>query len=456
MENKSMHGTKKILVLGAGLVARPLVNYILERPGFEVIVATRTVRKAEALIANNPHGRALALDAMADHQGLKKAVQEADLVVSLLPAIHHVMVAEICLENHKPMVTTSYVSPKMAALDTRAKEAGLIFMNEAGLDPGIDHMTAMKIFDEAGEKGGRITGFISYCGGLPAPEANTNPFGYKFSWSPRAVLLAAKNPAHFLRNGKEIKVPSKDLFLSCEKVTIPGLGDFEGYPNRDSMSYIDMYKLGSIETMFRGTLRNLTHCESWKQIVDLGLLDEEVTYELSGKTYRGFMAEFLGVPQEQVEREISSRLKVPPNSLLITKLQWLGFLGNDPISLTKACALDILANRLNEKLQYEKGERDMIILQHEVTVAYPSTGKKERLFSTLIDYGIPDGDSAMARTVSLPAAIVTRMILDGEISLTGVHIPVKKEIYEPVIKELMGLGISFQERTERIGDSPSF
>jgi saccharopine dehydrogenase (NADP+, L-glutamate forming) len=450
MEKDTKHPQKKLLLLGAGLVAKPLVNYFFDRTGFEVIIATRTVKKAEDLIGKHPRGRALALDALADPQGLKKAVEESDLVVSLLPAVHHVMVAEMCLEAGKPMVTTSYVSPKMAALDARAREKELIFMNEVGLDPGIDHMTAMKLFHEAGEKGGRILGFISYCGGLPAPEANTNPFGYKFSWSPRAVLLAAKNPAHFLRSGKEVKVPSKDLFLSCEKVNIPGLGEFEGYPNRDSMSYIEKYSLGSVETMFRGTLRNLTHCESWKQIVDLGLLDEEVHYDLSGKTYRGFMAEFLGVSQEHIEKEIASRLNVGADSLLLSKLRWLGFLGNDPIPLTKACALDILACRLNEKLQYEKDERDMIILQHDVAVEYPSTGKRERLLSTLIDFGIPGGDSAMARTVSLPAAIVSRMILDGEISLTGVHIPVQKEIYVPVIKELQELGISFQEKKEAL------
>ncbi len=447
MEKERKH-EKAVLVLGAGLVARPLVRYFFEKTGYEVIIATRTVKKAEDLIENHPRGRAIALDAMSDPESLGKAVKEADLVISLLPAVHHVKVAELCLEAHKPMVTTSYVSAKMTEFHQKAQELGLLFLNEMGLDPGIDHMTAMKLFDEAARKGGRITGFISYCGGLPAPEANTNPFGYKFSWSPRAVLLAAKNPAHFLRDGREVKVPSKDLFLSCEKVTIPGLGEFEGYPNRDSMSYLEKYNLSGLKTMFRGTLRNLTHCETWKKIVDLGLLDEEKLYELSGKTYRGFMAEFLGVTEELVEKEIASRLKISPDSMVLKKLQWLGFFGNDRIALKKACALDVLSHRLNEKLSYEKGERDLIILQHDVTVDYPSTGKRERLLSTLIDYGIPNGDSAMARTVSLPAAIGARMILDGEISLTGVHIPVKKELYEPIIKELTGLGISFEERTE--------
>ncbi|MDQ7825312.1 MAG: saccharopine dehydrogenase C-terminal domain-containing protein [Candidatus Eremiobacteraeota bacterium] len=441
---------KKVLLLGAGLVAKPLVRYFFEKTGHEVIIATRTVKKADDLIEGHPRGRALALDALADAGGLKKAVQEADLVISLLPAVHHLIVAEQCLEAGKPLVTTSYVSPGMAALHDEARQAGLLFLNEMGLDPGIDHMTAMKLFDEAAGKGGRITGFISYCGGLPAPEANTNPFGYKFSWSPRAVLLAAKRPAHFLRDGKEVKVSSEDLFLNCEKVVIPGLGEFEGYPNRDSMSYLATYNLTGMKTMFRGTLRNKTHCESWKQIVDLGLLDEEKLHDLPGKTYRQFMAELLGVTEEHVEKEMASRLKISKDSLLIQKLEWLGFLGSDMIPLQEACALDVLSHRLNEKLKYEKGERDMVVLQHEVTVEYPSEKRSERRFSTLIDYGIPHGDSAMARTVSLPAAIASRMILDGEVSLTGVHIPVQKEFYEPVLAELQDLGILFEERTAEL------
>ncbi|HDT14536.1 MAG TPA: saccharopine dehydrogenase, partial [Candidatus Aminicenantes bacterium] len=240
----------KVLVLGAGLVARPLVRYLLERPGLAVTVADVEAGRAEALVAGHTRGAAEVLD-IADRAALSAAIERADLVVSLVPYTFHPLIAELAVESGRPMVTASYVSPAMRALDERAKAKGVILLNELGLDPGIDHMEAMRIIHEAHEAGRSVLGFTSWCGGLPAPEANTNPFGYKFSWSPRGVLLASKNSARFLKDGRIVTIPAAELFARPETIGIPGLGDFEGYPNRDSVAYRETYGIPEALTVLR-------------------------------------------------------------------------------------------------------------------------------------------------------------------------------------------------------------
>ncbi|MEE9501776.1 MAG: saccharopine dehydrogenase C-terminal domain-containing protein, partial [Candidatus Aminicenantaceae bacterium] len=243
---------KKILILGAGLVAKPLVRYLLDQPDFKVVVATRTVSKAIKLIDNHPKGTAKTLN-LKNEEGLRDEVKDADLVISMVPYAFHTLVARFCIEFKKQMVTTSYVSDEMKALDGDAKNAGILILNEIGLDPGIDHMEAMRIIHEVEAKGGEITSFISYCGGLPAPEANTNPFGYKFSWSPIGVLLAGKNSAKYIKDGEVVDISSEELFDNYEIWPIEGLGDFEAYPNRDSVPYVELYGIQSTKTMLRGT-----------------------------------------------------------------------------------------------------------------------------------------------------------------------------------------------------------
>jgi len=441
---------ENILVLGAGLVARPLIRYLLYQPDYKVRVASRTVSKAEKLIANHPRGEAIPLNVQ-DTKALKELVSCSDLVVSLVPYTYHPIVAEICIESKKPMVTTSYVSDAMRALDEKAKRAGVIILNEMGLDPGIDHMSAMRIIHRVWNNGGRVVSFYSYCGGLPAPEANTNPLGYKLSWSPRGVVLAGRNSARYLKDGKEVSVPSYELFTHYWMVSIEGLGEFEAYPNRDSIPYIEKYGLSGIETMYRGTLRNPGWCDTWKKIVDLGLLDD-AEYEIKGLTYAGLIRRLIDSSSEKdLKGELARYLKIDEDSKIMERLEWLGLLEEEPIPLEKGSNLDVLAHRLQEKLQYEEGERDMIILQHEFVIEYPGN-HKERILSTLIDFGIPSGDTAMARTVSLPAAIGARLIVEGKISLSGVQIPVVSEIYEPVLRELEKQGISFKERVEEFKD----
>ena len=439
---------KKILILGAGLVARPLVRYLLDQPDFRVEVASRTVSKAEKLIEGHPRGVAKELN-LKNEEILKEEISKTDLAISLVPYAFHPKVAEFCIAFKKHMVTTSYVSEAMKKLDDAAKKAGILILNEVGLDPGIDHMEAMRIIHEAEVKGGVIDGFISYCGGLPAPEANTNPFGYKFSWSPIGVLLAGKNSAEFLMDGKDVFISSEKLFESYVIKNIPGLGDFEAYPNRNSTPYIELYGIPKTKTMLRGTLRNLGWCKTIKKMVDLGLLDQ-TEKDWMGMTYSGFLRRVMNSPAEKdLKKALAAAIKLEPDDPVIKRFEWLGLLSDEKLTLEKGSALDIIGARMIEKLKFEPGERDLIILQHQFDVTY-SGSKKERITSTLIDYGIPYGDSAMARTVGLPAAIGTRLILQGKIKEKGVHIPVRPEIYKPILKELKTMGISFTEKKEKI------
>jgi saccharopine dehydrogenase (NADP+, L-glutamate forming) len=437
---------KNVLVLGAGMVAKPLVDYLLARPGFRVAVASRTVAKAEALVAARERGAARALD-VRDGERVDAEVAAADLVISFVPYAHHVTVAERCLAHGKPLVTTSYVGDEMRALDSRARQAGVLLLNEIGLDPGIDHMSAMKIIRGMQGRGGRVTSFRSYCGGLPAPEANTNPWGYKFSWSPRAVITASRNAARYLECGREVNVPGEELFADCRVVDVPGAGEFECYPNRDSLPYIETCGLAGVETMFRGTLRNLGWCGTWLILSRLGFLDDRPR-KFGGSSYAEFTAGVLNSSGEDVRKKFAARAGVGEDDDVVARMEWLGFFSDEAVPQAEAAPIDVLGARLAAKCPYAEGERDMIVLHHDFAADYG--GRGERVTSTLIDFGAPGGDSAMARTVSLPAAIAARLILEGEIALAGVRIPVVPEIYEPVLAELETLGIRCVERREAL------
>jgi len=440
----------RILVLGAGLVARPLVQYLLDQPDFQVTVASRTVEKARALIGDRPNGRALAFDIEREPERLDDLVAQADLAVSMLPYIHHLQVAHACLRHRRHLVTTSYVKDEMRALDSAARQAGVLFLNEIGLDPGIDHMSAMRIIDRVHANGGRVVSFRSYCGGLPAPEANTNPFGYKFSWSPRGVLLAGRNDARYLEDGQVVEIPNRRLFATRHTVPVEGVGDLEAYPNRDSLPYIQLYGIPEARTMYRGTLRYPGWCETWQKFVELGLLDLTEREDLAGMTCRQLLAHLIGRPEtSDLRRDLAVHLNIPADSPILDRFEWLGLFRDDPLPPERTI-LDVLAVRMQEKLQYAPGERDMVVLLHDFVAEYPD--RRERIRSWLVDFGIPHGDTAMARTVGLPAAIATRLILQGGIRLTGVHIPVLPEIYGPVLAELEERGIGVEEQQETTKD----
>jgi len=435
---------KKILVLGAGLVSRPGVNYLLGQKDLSVTVASRTVSKAEKLVKGHANGKAAAVDVEND-QALAALIKEHDIVISLLPWIHHVKVANMCLEHGKDMVTTSYVSEGMKKLAPAVLEKGLIFLNEIGVDPGIDHMSAMKIIHAVQAEGGRVLHFHSYCGGLPAPEDNDNPFGYKFSWSPRGVVLASRNSARFLENGKIVEIEGKNLFVNPKVEEIEGLGKFEVYPNRDSVPYKEMYGLQDALTVIRGTYRNLGWCATLKKIVDLGLVDETPQPGLKGITYKKMVADLVGCPADShVKEATAKKLGIPASSEIIKRLEWLGLFSDETVP-DVGNRLDVLSERMQQKLFFREGEKDMLILRHRFIVENKDK-TQDLITSTLIDFGIPFGDSSMARTVSLPMAIGTRLIAEGRITLKGVQTPVHPEIYKPVLAELETLNIKMVEK----------
>jgi len=434
---------KKVLLLGAGMVTRPIVHYLLGREDVQLTVASRTVSKAEELVKGHARGKAIALN-VDNEAELENLVAGHDLSISLVPYTYHVKVAKLCIKHKKDMVTTSYISADMRALDGDAKKAGVLLLNELGVDPGIDHMSAMKIIHDVEKGGGKVVSFRSYCGGLPAPEANTNPWGYKFSWAPRGVVLAARNNAKYLWDDKVVEVPTERLFHETHALHVEGIGDLEAYPNRDSMGYIELYGLKDTKTMYRGTLRNPGWCLLWQKIKALNLLDLD-EFETKGMTYRAFMAKRLGcAPTDDLKARAGAVLGLPATAPEVEKLAWVGLFDDRPIPAPKISALDILAGLLLEKLTYAPGERDMIVLHHEFMAEYP--GRKERITSSLVDFGIPNGDSSMARTVSLPAAIGTAMILDGKIKVKGVHLPTLPEFYEPILKELETMDIVCKEK----------
>ncbi len=442
---------KRILVLGAGLVTRPLIRYLLDQPGFTVTVATRTVSKAEAMLSGHPRGRAIALDA-GDEKALEKLVAASDLTMSLLPWTMHLLVARACLDSGVHLVTTSYVRDEMKALDAEARAKGLLLLNECGLDPGIDHMSAMRIIHAIRDRGGRVTAFRSCCGGLPAPDANTNPWGYKFSWSPRGVVLAGRNPARYLLDGREVSVPGPELFSDVTDTEVAGVGPLEVYPNRDSLIYVDLYGLASARTLMRGTFRYRGHSRTWKALADLGWLDLEER-DVDGTTLGKLQARLIGSPGKDVRAEVARRLGMAPGEDPMDRMAWLGLFGDEPASATSPRSpLDVLAKRLERKLSYAPGERDMIALEHRFEAEF-GDGRRERIFSTLVDFGHfgeADRDTSMARTVSLPAAIAARLVLEGRITETGVHIPIIPGLYNPILDELEGLGLRFEDRTDRI------
>jgi saccharopine dehydrogenase (NADP+, L-glutamate forming) len=435
---------KKVLVLGAGLVTGPHVHYLLKVPDFHITVASRTLNKARALVRGHANGTAVQLD-VSDEAQLRMLIGQSDLAVSMLPYDHHPLVARVCIELKKDMVTTSYVSDAMEALDDAAREAGVLILNEIGVDPGTDHMSALRVIHRIQKNGGTVVGFTSYCGGLPAPESNTNPLGYKFSWSPRGVLLAGKNAARWREEGKEITVPGEELFDHHWPVPIEGLGEFEGYPNRNSLPYAEIYGIPDARTIFRGTLRYPGWCETMRTLVRSGWLDDD-RIDLGHFTFKALTLKLLGASTDDVREEAITRLNMSAGSYAFKNFEWLGLFSDDPLPIKEGSFLDVIVACMLDKMQYMEGERDMLVMQHDFVAEYPK--RREKIISTMIDYGIPRGDTSMSRTVGLPAAIAVRLILQDKVKLTGVYRPVMPELYEPVLSELEALGISFAEKVE--------
>jgi len=434
---------KRVLVLGAGLVSRPLVSHLAGFPDIALTLCDLDGAKAAQVLGGRERGRALALS-LDDDAGLAALVGEADLVVSLLPYMLHVKVAKVAIARRVPLITTSYVSAEMRALDGVATSAGVLVLNEIGLDPGLDHMSAMRAIAQLRAEGLRLVSFRSCCGGLPAPEANTNPWGYKFSWSPRGVLAAGLNAARWLEDGRLVELPGEKLFTHVAPYDVAGVGRLEVYPNRDATTYIPIYGIEGVHTMFRGTLRYPGWCETLHAVSRLGLLDDAQRGWRAGTTHEEFMEAVAAPGTGPVTERVAKRLGLPADGAVMERLRFAGLFSETPIGKTKTAPIDVLCARLAESMAFASGERDMIVLRHEFGVV-DAVGRPGTWVSTLVAFGEPFGDSAMARTVSLPAAVAARLILDGRIALTGVRIPVDPEIYEPVLAALEPMGIAFRE-----------
>lgn len=433
---------KKVLILGAGMVVKPIVTYLLSK-GYHVTVATRTKSKADTMIDGHANGTAVAWT-VEDEQTLAAMIASHDLTVSLLPWTYHIMVAKNCIAHKKNMVTTSYVKPEMKALDSQAREAGIIILNELGLDPGIDHMSAMRIIDTVHEKGGKIDEFYSICGALPAPEAATNPFKYKFSWSPKGVVMAGNNDGNYLRRGEKVYIPTEDLFKNPLSVDFPKVGKLEIYPNRDSMPYIELYGIPETRTMVRGTFRFPGWCESIDAMKALKLISSE-EHDFTGKTYAEFLAMMIGSDKVgNIRQQVADYLKIDHKAYALDAMEWLGLFSNEPMNATKTSAFEITSDLMIAKMELGREERDMVVMQHIFSASYPD-GKREVIKSSMLDFGTLAKDTAVARTVALPAAIGVEMILKNEITETGVHIPVLPGIYNPILDHLEHLNIRMVE-----------
>ena len=438
---------KKILVLGAGLVAGPAVRYLLDQKDITVILADQDYQKAQKLIGASSKGIAVSFN-VENLEELTPYIKKADTVLSLLPWTLHPIIAKLCLEYGKHLVTASYVSEQMRAMEQEAINKGLLFLNEVGVDPGLDHMSAMQIFDTIRSKGGKIRSFYSYCGGLPALDSNNNPLGYKFSWSPEGAMLAATNDGRYLDEGRIVDVTGADLFNHYWLKSIPGAGVFEAYVNRDALPYLKTYELEGAVGMYRGTLRNVGYCETWSYFKKLGLLNQQMKFDFDEVTPRQVLANIVNCTAGSIRKAIADHLHIPVYSLTLKKLEWLGLFSDRKMPLGIASVFEMLAHSLKGKLVYGEGEHDLLVLHHEVEALF-SKGKKDvlqRIQSTMIDTGIPGGDSSMSRTVGYPVGIAARLLAQGKIKLRGVHIPILPEIYGPILSELEKMGIQFVER----------
>ncbi len=441
---------KNILVLGAGLSTSSLINYLLnhaEKENWQVTVGDVNLDTAMTKVAGHPRGKAIVFDIF-NEQLKNTSVREADLVISMLPARFHPMVAEACLEHGKSMLTASYVSPEIRRLDYLARQKGILFFNELGVDPGIDHMSAMRVIDAIRQRGGKLTGFRSYTGGLIAPESDNNPWNYKFTWNPRNVVLAGQGTSMYIRDGQYKYIPYHQLFRQTEKATVLHLGEFDVYANRDSLQYREVYNLPDIKTLIRGTMRRPGYCAAWDAFVQLGMTDDSYTIvDSESMTWLEFTDAFVpGTNGRSVQERLAAYLGIPSDGEIMAKLTWLGLFDNTKTGLKQATPAQILQRKLEEKWKLEPADKDMIVMQHVFDYEYKD--KTYRHKSSLIVIGKDQRETAMAITVGTPLAIAARLVLNGTIRATGVQVPTQAEFYNPILKELEEYGVEFVEEEE--------
>jgi saccharopine dehydrogenase-like NADP-dependent oxidoreductase len=439
---------KNILVIGAGRSSTSLITYLLsnaEKENWKITVGDISLELVQQKIGNHKQAQAIVFDIHNDEQR-KQEIQKADLVISMLPAFLHLSVARDCVQYKKHMATASYVSKEMAELQEEATSAGIILMNEIGLDPGIDHASAMKIIDQVHAEGGELTSFKSYCGGLVAPAYNDNPWGYKFTWNPRNVVLAGQGTAQFIENGSYKYIPYNRLFTQTETIEVEGYGKFDGYANRDSLSYRKLYHIDEIPTMLRGTLRMPGFCKAWNVFVKLGLTDDTYKIEASDAlTYGELLQAYLPKGPASLKEKLIAFMGEEMDMEILRKIEWLDIMSDRKIKLANASPAQLLQDLLEEKWKLQEHDKDMIVMQHQIK--YKNAKKDLRhLTSSLVVIGDDPVHTAMAKTVGIPLAIASKLILQNKITARGVVIPTIKEIYDPVLKELESFGVKFEER----------
>ncbi|MDF4220577.1 saccharopine dehydrogenase NADP-binding domain-containing protein [Maribacter sp. M208] len=440
---------RKILVIGAGKSTSYLLDYLLgkaEAENLEITIGDINPTAIPSSISEHTHCTVIALDIFED-TARQKVIEHSDIVISMLPARFHIMVAQDCVRLKKHLVTASYVSNELLALDEQVKEAGLVFMNEIGLDPGVDHMSAMQVIDRIRDNGGKIILFESFCGGLVAPEHDNNLWNYKFTWNPRNVVLAGQGgTAKFLQEGTYKYIPYHRLFRRTEFFEIEGYGRFEGYANRDSLNYREAYKLQDALTIYRGTMRRVGFSKAWNMFIQLGATDDTYTIENSEKmSYREFINLFLPYsPTDSVELKLRHYLKLDQDDIRWDKLLELNiFDQNKFIGIPNATPAQALQKILEDSWTLKSNEKDMIVMYHKF--GYELNGEKKQIDSKLVVTGENQTFTAMAKTVGLPVAMAALKILNGKITTPGVQIPISKEVYEPILKELEDYGVKFKE-----------
>jgi saccharopine dehydrogenase-like NADP-dependent oxidoreductase len=436
--------TGSILIFGAGKSATCLIDYIIKEAainGWLVTIADTDLSLAQSKAGNHTHAVAVAVN-VENRADRNQLIKNAAIVISLLPPVLHYLVAQDCVLFEKNLLTASYTDEQIRGLQPAIENKKLLFLCEMGLDPGIDHMSAMQLIHRIKDKGGMVTSFMSHCGGLVAPESDNNPWHYKISWNPRNVVMAGKAGAVYLQDKKTKKMDYEKLFDEYRFTGIPGIGSLAWYPNRDSLDYINLYRLEGIETFIRTTLRHPAFCHGWKQVIALQLTSETIFYDTNGMTLQSFFKQHF--EQQGLTADLNKKERQP--DLFMKQLDWLGRQDDTTIiNKGRCCAMDVLQFALEKKLVLTADDKDMIVMLHEIE--YLEKGKKYRVTSNLIVKGDDNRRTAMAKTVGLPLGIAAKLILQGKIKETGLHIPVIPAIYEPVLQELQQHGITFHENT---------
>lgn len=451
MKTPTQLAPKVILVLGAGLSSSSLIRYLLEQStsnNWQIRVTDRTTETVQRKINGHPNGVAIVMNATESSERLLE-IANSDLVISMLPARFHVEVARDCIALKKNLITPSYVSPEMRALDADAKAAGILIMNEIGVDPGIDHMSAMRVIHHLEREGAELTSFKSYCGGLIAPESDNNPWNYKFTWNPRNVVLAGQGIAGQYIDRHEYKyIPYTQLFSRLDRLEVEGYGSFDGYANRDSLSYRRVYGLEGIPTFYRGTLRRPGFCQYWNILVQLGMTDDDYVMQESGKlTPRNFLNAFL--PYETITPVEDKFAAFCANFGLtdLSRFEWLGLFDNThTIGLDNATPAQLLECILTEKWKLVPGDKDMLVMVHQFE--YTLNGEQRFIESAMVNIGEDPVYTSMSNTVGLPVGICAKLMLSGAVTDKGVQIPTSPQVYDPVLDELETFGIAFVERDE--------